>query len=55
MKTDKQVYKIFSANPRWFFEITGRPWAPTTYGGEAVGCVPGLARPTLSGVWQKGD
>ena len=26
MKTDKQVYKIFSANPRWLFEITGRPW-----------------------------
>ncbi len=26
MKTDKQVYALFAANPRWLFELTGLPW-----------------------------
>jgi len=26
MKTDKQVYSIFSLNPRWLFELTGLVW-----------------------------
>ncbi|MBM4077668.1 MAG: DUF2887 domain-containing protein, partial [Planctomycetes bacterium] len=24
MKTDKQVYSIFSANPQWIFELIGQ-------------------------------
>ena len=26
MDTDKQVYSIFEAHPRWLFELTGLPW-----------------------------
>jgi len=26
VKTDKQVYSIFSLNPRWLFELTGLAW-----------------------------
>ena len=25
MKTDKQLYKIFEANPDWVFQLTGLP------------------------------
>ena len=26
MRTDKQIYSIFAANPRWLFELTRLAW-----------------------------